>query len=270
MSANVQDRQTFSLVINTPAVAEQLDSPNQQQEIATCQDCFGTGWKRIIINNRSGVVRCNSLDHSLQRITKIGVNNTHKHCSFFNYRPKNSKQQKAKEIAEKFVDNFLTLGHKNAQSIIFYGYNQTGKTHLSVGILRELILAGKISVDYGDFFDTVFSFISDLEQVNLERFESYKENEPWPYELPPDMNKKRDKFFYENFLQKELVVLDNFSFKHISEMEGNIFSHLVAHRYNHSLPIILATRLSLEQIQNGLPSTTFSKLMDLCQFVSLS
>lgn len=130
MSANVQDRQTFSLVINTPAVAEQLDSLNQQQEIAiSCQDCFGTGWKRILINNRSGVVRCKALGHLLEKITKIGVHDKDKHCSFFNYRPKNSKQEKAKEIAEKFVDNFLTLGHKNAQSIIFYGYNQTGKTH---------------------------------------------------------------------------------------------------------------------------------------------
>ncbi len=280
MSTNVGDRSNFSLVINTSIVAQQpevsekitsyLDFLNQEQEIeTTCQDCLGTGWKRIVIDKTSGVVRCKAPIHLLERLNSIGVKNKHKHCSFFNYRPESYEQEDCKEMAQDFVESFLKLGHKNTKGLILSGCSHTGKTHLSVAILKELILSGKCSVKFDDFFDRIFSLISDLEQVNLEAFEPYNENEPWLNELPPDLNKKRDKFFYENYLESELLILDNFELKDFDQMEKSVFSHVVAHRYNHSLPLILNTRLDIDELEMAFSSTTFSKLMNICQFVSL-
>ncbi len=269
MSANVKDRVPLSLVINSIIANNEVIGEQEETEI-NCQECFNTGWKRILVNNVPGVVRCKASHYFIEKFIQIGGYSTHKHCSFFNYIPKSIEQEEAKEVSKDFVSSFVNYGHQQTKSLILSGCENIGKTHLSVAIVKELLLASKFSIDYDDFFNAMFSLISDLEQVNLEAFQHYTGDESWAEELPPDFNKKRDKFFYENYLGKELLVLDNFGFEHVSDIEESIFSHIVAHRYNNRLPMILTTRLSLDEIENGLAPTTFSKLMDFGQFVCLS
>lgn len=232
-----------------------------------CENCVGTGWQRKYYADGSyRMVKCLDDIHLIDKLLKVGVPDGYKHYSFFNYLPKNPKQQQAKEIAEKFVVSLLTQeqGHNRPKGLLLTGYQQTGKTHLAVAIVKALLAEGRLSIKYGDFFNEIFGLLSDQELFNLD---------PSIYPLPTgheaDLERKRGIFLYNEILNADLLVLDNLD-GDSSFIELSVFSHIVAHRYNKYLPVIITTSLSLANIESFLPCSTYSKLIEMCELVSLS
>lgn len=113
------------------------------------------------------------------------------------------------------------------------------------------------------------NLIAALEFLDITVLETCRDWDEWQKTLPMTLDKKKDKFWYEHELTRELLVLDNF-IELATDIEKDIFSHIVAYRYNNYLPLILTTRLDLDEIEQSLAPSTFSKLMDICEFVQLS
>ncbi|PYS29008.1 MAG: hypothetical protein DMG11_10635 [Acidobacteria bacterium] len=101
-----------------------------------CSDCGGTGWVRISRDGAEGVVRCecvktNRPDRLLEG-ARIPLR--YAHCELANFDPlpsANRSTEKAKIAAEKFVSQPFGL--------LFMGPQGVGKTHLAVGIIKELM-----------------------------------------------------------------------------------------------------------------------------------
>jgi DNA replication protein DnaC len=87
-----------------------------------------------------------------QRLQKIFAMNSYinanlKDCCFENYKPISEQQNEAYEIARMFVEIFSLQDPKN---LIFWGSYGSGKSHLAVSILKELM-----KKDYSGIFVSV-------------------------------------------------------------------------------------------------------------------
>src|SRR5438876_7556001 len=106
-----------------------------------CSDCGGTGWLRISRDGAEGVVRCecvktNRPDRLLEG-ARIPLR--YAHCELANFDPlpsANRSTEKAKIAAEKFVDEYPM---SQPFGLLFMGPQGVGKTHLAVGIIKELM-----------------------------------------------------------------------------------------------------------------------------------
>jgi DNA replication protein DnaC len=271
MSAKLEELTKLRLVTNNKQQTLLLEGKQgfvDENTLASyCENCFGTGWQRkYYADGGYRMIKCLNDIHLIDKLLKVGIPDGYKRYSFFNYLPKNPKQQQAKEIAEKFVASLLSQeqGCNRPKGLLLTGYQQTGKTHLAVGIIKALLAEGQLSIKYGDFFDEIFGLLSDQELFNLD---------PSIYPLPTgdeaDLERKRGIFLYNEMLKADLVVLDDLT-SECSDLELSVFSHIIAHRYNKYLPVIITTSLSLANIESFLPCSTYSKLIEMCELVSLS
>src|SRR2546427_10295664 len=116
-----------------------------------CSDCGGTGWLVISRYGAEGVVRCecvktNRPDRLLEG-ARIPLR--YAHCELANFDPlpsANRSIEKAKIAAEKFVDEYPM-----SQPLLFMGPQGVGKTHLAVGIIKELMRPQSRAVPFSHF-----------------------------------------------------------------------------------------------------------------------
>jgi len=106
-----------------------------------CPKCQGTGWSRVVRDGVEGVVRCECL--KIFRFDRLLANakipKRYEHCEIDNFEVKPSKHRSiemARLTAEKFVEEYPT---PQPFGLIFMGPQGTGKTHLAVGIIKQLI-----------------------------------------------------------------------------------------------------------------------------------
>ena len=98
--------------------------------------------KDIVFNERTGkfedrVAKQKKLQKLFDDLSFINPNL--KGCTFENYETTTTMQQEAFEMARKYVEVFSLEEPKN---LIFWGSYGTGKSHLSVAILKELMKQG--------------------------------------------------------------------------------------------------------------------------------
>ena len=116
-----------------------------------CTICQGTGWELV---NERGVSRarpcsCRALDRLIRMKDRVRIPQCHEHCTLDNYEPANFSQTRALCEARAFVQKYPWPG----RDIFFAGGPGVGKTHLAVGILREIM--PKLAEDalFIDFID---------------------------------------------------------------------------------------------------------------------
>jgi DNA replication protein DnaC len=108
----------------------------------TCSICNGTGWQIRQRENEREVVRCQCrvLDRGERLLTAAHIPARYQHCELENFRydPEDKAQKSigaAKFLAGRFVEEYPT----DKTGLLLVGTVGVGKTHLSVGIMKELI-----------------------------------------------------------------------------------------------------------------------------------
>lgn len=116
-----------------------LEQTQRSAEDATCPRCFGTGMQLI---PGEGARRCECQDSDQrQRLFRAArIPARYQHCTITNYDSgadeSTESKWKAKGEAQNIVEDFLTI---DGRGLLLVGPVGVGKTHLAVGILRELI-----------------------------------------------------------------------------------------------------------------------------------
>src|SRR5687767_4845519 len=105
---------------------------------AECAQCDGTGF---VVDEADGVSRakrcaCDLLPPSERDVASSGIPKRYLECSFDNYHPFDDGQVKPLALARAYASNYPDV----ARGLMFTGPCGTGKTHLAVAILRQLIL----------------------------------------------------------------------------------------------------------------------------------
>jgi DNA replication protein DnaC len=164
--------------------------------------------------------------------------------------------------ARSYARNFPFKTKK--QGLLFVGNSGTGKTHLAVAVLRELIGRGH----EGIFF---------LYQNLLERIQrSYNK-----------ASGAADREAFQIALDCEILVLDDLGAHRISEWVEDTITSIITHRCNHNKPIIVTTNLrdkdagdspmpggtagemvSKYYLEERIGTRARSRLSEMCQIVS--
>jgi DNA replication protein DnaC len=108
----------------------------------TCLICGGTGWQTVERGKEREAVRCEcrvrDRGERLLEAAHIPVRYQHCELSNFQYDPDDKNQQRighARLLAGRFVEEYPT----DKTGLLFVGSVGVGKTHLCVGIMKDLI-----------------------------------------------------------------------------------------------------------------------------------
>ena len=122
------------------------------EEETSCPDCLGTGLR--VTADEQGIDRaraCSCRDdlreHALLKAARIPKR--YADCSFENYENHHPTQGAGLQFARRFVREFS----RSSLGLLFTGPCGTGKTHLSVAILRALIQDRGLNCLFYDFQD---------------------------------------------------------------------------------------------------------------------
>lgn len=147
-------------------------------------------------------------------------------------------QAKAKETIQNYIDN-LDENLEKGRNIILIGGVGTGKTHLSIGLLKAVIQNGGIGmfITASDLFMNIrdtwtrTSEISTLERV-------------------------------QQFVDLDLLVIDEVGVQRGTDNEREILFSIINSRYNNLKPTVLLSNLSLKEVRAYIGERTFDRLKE--------
>jgi len=118
-----------------------------------CSACADTGWVRVSREGIDGVVRCDCIKGSRAErlLANAKIPQRYEHCELENFDiiPSPEKNiEKAKIVAEKFVAEYPM---SPPFGLLFMGPQGVGKTHLAVGIIKQLMRLKSISCLFRSF-----------------------------------------------------------------------------------------------------------------------
>jgi len=201
-----------------------------------CPICDDSGFRTVERpdGNRVAIVcECRAQRRAKRAIEAARIPERYRHCTLDdyvpNYKGNNPSLNNALLQARNFVRNYFTDG--NGKGILFTGPNGTGKTHLAVGMTRELIALGVqcMFVTYGEL----------LKQVQNSYNPSVKETE---------LEILRPVF------EAEILVIDELGWTKPSDWVWDTVAHILNARYNDMKTTIITTNFVNERqfIENDL------------------
>jgi DNA replication protein DnaC len=119
--------------------------------VDVCPQCEGTGWKTVSVGKERRVTRCDcrvqARTHALLAGARIPKRYEHCELSNFEFDGPHRGLSAARMAACKFVEEYPV----DATGLLLIGSIGVGKTHLAVGIAKELILSKGIACLFYDY-----------------------------------------------------------------------------------------------------------------------
>ncbi|MBZ5532146.1 MAG: ATP-binding protein [Acidobacteriia bacterium] len=195
--------------------------PNPQTT-PECPFCGGTGWKSVEVPGRaSRVTRCDCrIDARAARLLKAArIPARYEHCTLAEFDTDfpgaHSSLAKARLAAGRFVEEYPV----EKTGLLFIGTIGTGKTHLAVGILQELIRGKGVPCRFCDYREL-------LKEIQ----NSYN-----PSVQTTELEILRPIF------DAEVLVLDELGAVKPTEWVWDTVSHVLNSRYNEKKTTIITT-----------------------------
>jgi DNA replication protein DnaC len=154
-----------------------------------------------------------------------------------NYNVDNEGQRKALESCRRYVENW-SQNRAAGTSLIMCGHPGTGKTHLAIGIARELMAAGH---------SALFARVIELARSVKETYQD---------------KSKTERQVLAEFTRPDLLILDEVGVQHGSDTERMILFEVINARYEQCKPTILITNLSLVGLREYLDARAEDRLRE--------
>jgi DNA replication protein DnaC len=200
-----------------------------------CPVCGGSGWKAS--NSDRRVVRCEcrlkSRAESLLAAARIPKRYEHCELSNFEFDGPHRNLAPARMAACKFVEDYLI----DSTGLLLIGSIGVGKTHLAVGVIKELTLSKGIPCLFYDYREL-------LKQIQNSYNESVKVTE---------LDVLRPVF------ETEVLVLDELGAVKPTEWVWDTVSLILNTRYNHSRTTIITTNYPDDAARDSNGSSEFAR-----------
>lgn len=181
-----------------------------------CDKCGGTGWAIIEGTNDSVACACQKEMKTSSRLALAGIPRRYEQCSLSTFEALSPTLQRARDETQEFVDHWPNVD----RGLLFMGNCGTGKTHLAVAALREVIRKG-VPGRY------VFRNFQDLVQELQASFES--DGGPTKNELMRPL------------IEADLLVLDELGSQKPTQFVQDILYYVINSRYNEDRTTIFTT-----------------------------
>ena len=233
------------------------------QTAPICSECGGTGWLRVLRDGAEGVVRCECVKTSRagRLLENAGIPLRYAHCEFENFEVTPSDRfdpsmDRAKLVAEKFVDEYPM---SQPFGLLFMGPQGVGKTHLAVGIIKDLIRRKSVPCLFCTFPELLkqiqnsYNPVSQASELSL---------------LAP-------------VLETEVLVLDELGAQNPSSWVRDTVAYVLNYRYNENKVTVLTTNFRDEDERKapkvGITDTLSerigvrmrSRLLEMCKTIKM-
>jgi len=148
--------------------------------------------------------------------------------------------QKAKLAILKYAEEYPAVDG----GLLIMGPSGTGKTHLVVALCRKLISEKGIDCLFVDFREALRTY-SALQT-----------------------GEKRENFL-NNLSSVELLVIDDFASRDVSDWEEDFIFRLINRRYLEELPVILTTVFRGKELEEKIGTRLRSRLYEMCKEINI-
>ena len=213
-----------------------------------CTICDGTGWKPVLDDGVSRVVRCDCWKQQAndRALATARIQRRYSHCELTNFEQHYDSLRDAFRRAVRFVEQFPVVD----KGLLLIGSHGVGKTHLAVAILKTVIRtkgARAFFYETGELLKLVRdTYASDTNEMEV---------------LRP-------------VLDADLLVLDDLGVEKTSEWVQEMLGHVVNIRYSERRPTVFTTNLidsddplHPKSFLYRLGPRTRSRLFEMCDWV---
>jgi DNA replication protein DnaC len=128
--------------------------------VSACERCHGTGFEIVEREGREFAQPCacrrpSGDDARDAGIAACRIPPRYEHCSLEAFEPGSPSLRAALEKAVAYCDGYPHLGADEGLGLLFCGDNGVGKTHLAVGVLRELVTSKGVRGQFWDFHELI-------------------------------------------------------------------------------------------------------------------
>jgi len=128
-----------------------LSAPRSNPE---CPACGGTGWKRIEAQGKANrVTRCDCrMDaRAVRLLESANIPARYEHCTLADFATDFSDAHRSLAAARLAAGRFVEEYPLERNGLLFIGPIGTGKTHLAVGIIQELVRSKGVRCLFSDY-----------------------------------------------------------------------------------------------------------------------
>lgn len=197
-----------------------------------CPVCHGSGWKSVSSNSGRGVTRCDcriqNRNQALLAAARIPKRYEHCELTNFEFEGPHIALASARMAACRFAEEYPV----DATGLLLIGSIGVGKTHLAVGMIRELILSKGIACLFYDYREL-------LKEIQNSYNDSVKATE---------LEVLRPVF------ETEVLVLDELGAVKPTEWVWDTVSLILNSRYNENRTTIITTNYPDDSAQDAYKS----------------
>ncbi|MBD3371797.1 MAG: DNA replication protein DnaC [Candidatus Coatesbacteria bacterium] len=214
-----------------------------------CPRCGGEGWLRIVDAAGRDVVRpcpCRMNRRRAGLLAASRIPPRYEHCTLDNYIAQSPTQKRAMRASRSFIDEFPHL----EAGLLYSGPCGVGKTHLAVGVLRE-IAAEK---GYSCLFADARELIGEIRR-------SFDDGSPIDH-----------RSLIDRVLSVDLLLLDDLGAYHLTSWVLDTFGDIITRRFNARRHMLITTnypdrrtKVQKETLEDRVGSRLRSRLYEMCR-----
>lgn len=186
-----------------------------------CPDCGGSGWKSSGSDRQVVRCECRLKTRAESLLASARIPKRYEHCelSNFEFEGPHANLARSRMVACRFVEEYGIEREREIPGLLLIGSIGVGKTHLAVGIIKELILTKGVPCLFYDYREL-------LKQIQNSYNESVKVTE---------LDVLRPVF------ETEVLVLDELGAVKPTEWVWDTVSLILNTRYNNNRTTIITT-----------------------------